>query len=269
MGRSIMRERANDIDFCRSAIGRDGESIRSMGGGISGAVIALIPAGTSARTVIEDFGLSYRTGIIDVSHKYNRLLVRLGKGSRSYMGGYSVVQSFHWILSHKRREKDPGRIQSGIKYLRAPAPIRIASGACGLLLVLSGLFGASSRDIVSDAALRYRIPESELRALIAVESSGNSRALSRSGAVGLTQLMPATAAWHCGIRGRELWNPVANVNCGASYYAYLRRRYGCPVLAIAAYHSGPGAVDRNRFQVPQRSIRHVRKWLAAQHGIVI
>lgn len=127
---------------------------------------------------------------------------------------------------------------------------------------------AARPDAITLTARRHGIPTAELRALVKIESNGNPRALSRSGAVGLTQLMPRTAKWFCNLSGRALWNPVRNLDCGASYYAMLRRKYGCPVMAIAAYHSGPGAVDRAG-GVPRTSYRHVGKFLAARGGLTL
>lgn len=130
------------------------------------------------------------------------------------------------------------------------------------------MFAAARPDAITLTARKHGIPPAELRALVQIESSGNPRALSRSGAVGLTQLMPRTAKWFCNLSGYDLWNPARNLDCGASYYAMLRRKYGCPVLAIAAYHSGPGAVDRAG-GVPSTSDRHVGKFLAARGGLTL
>ena len=87
-----------------------------------------------------------------------------------------------------------------------------------------------------------------LRAVIVVESGFNSRAVSKSGAVGLMQLMPATAT-RFGVSNR--YDPTQNVRGGARYLGFLINRFRQNVrLALAAYNAGEDAVDRNAGQVP-------------------
>jgi soluble lytic murein transglycosylase-like protein len=81
-----------------------------------------------------------------------------------------------------------------------------------------------------------------------VESGFNARAVSRTGAVGLMQLMPATAA-RFGVANRL--EPRDNVNGGARYLKFLMARFGQNMrLALAAYNAGEEAVDRNGGQIP-------------------
>lgn len=87
-----------------------------------------------------------------------------------------------------------------------------------------------------------------LRAVIIVESGFNSRAVSNRGAVGLTQLMPATAA-RFGVTNRL--DPQQNVRGGALYLGFLINRFRQNVrLALAAFNAGEDAVDRNSGQIP-------------------
>jgi soluble lytic murein transglycosylase-like protein len=82
-------------------------------------------------------------------------------------------------------------------------------------------------------------------ALIHVESSGYSFAVSRAGALGLMQLRPATAeaeAQRIGVPWKgpaTLFDPVANVRLGVSYLARLLERHGSVKTALAAYNWGP------------------------------
>jgi hypothetical protein len=87
-----------------------------------------------------------------------------------------------------------------------------------------------------------------LRAVIVVESGFNSRAVSKRGAVGLMQLMPATAT-RFGVSNR--YDPRQNVHGGALYLGFLINRFRQNVrLALAAFNAGEDAVDRNSGQIP-------------------
>ena len=92
-----------------------------------------------------------------------------------------------------------------------------------------------------------------LAAVIKAESAGNPRAVSRTGARGLMQLMPATAA-DLGVT--DSFSPEANVEGGSAYLDGLLTRYHDNlVLAVAAYNAGPAAVDRYRGVPPYRETR--------------
>jgi soluble lytic murein transglycosylase-like protein len=81
-----------------------------------------------------------------------------------------------------------------------------------------------------------------VRAVIAAESGGNARAVSPAGAIGLMQLMPATAA----VLGVNPWDPLDNLRGGIGYLAGLLRTYRVPRDALIAYNAGPGHADRVR-----------------------
>ena len=87
-----------------------------------------------------------------------------------------------------------------------------------------------------------------LRAVIVVESGFNSRAVSKRGAVGLMQLMPATATRFAVL---DRYDPRQNVRGGARYLGFLINRFRQNVrLALAAFNAGEDAVDRNSGQIP-------------------
>lgn len=94
------------------------------------------------------------------------------------------------------------------------------------------------------AALRHGVPPLLFRALIEQESGWNPAAVSPKGAVGLTQLMPATAQGECGLTAEERFARDKNLDCGARYLGKLLRRFGSVELALAAYNSGPTRVAR-------------------------
>ncbi len=102
--------------------------------------------------------------------------------------------------------------------------------------------------IIERAAASARVEPALLRAVIVVESGFNSRAVSRTGAIGLMQLMPATAQ-RFGVT--DPYDPRQNVHGGAHYLKYLIDRFGQNLrLALAAYNAGEDAVARNGGHIP-------------------
>jgi soluble lytic murein transglycosylase-like protein len=102
--------------------------------------------------------------------------------------------------------------------------------------------------IIEHAAVSSAVEPNLLRAVIVVESGFNSRAVSKRGAVGLMQLMPATAS-RFGVSNP--YDPRQNVHAGARYLKFLIDRFGQDIrLALAAYNAGEDAVDRNGGQIP-------------------
>jgi soluble lytic murein transglycosylase-like protein len=87
-----------------------------------------------------------------------------------------------------------------------------------------------------------------VRAVIQAESAFNPRARSPKGAMGLMQLMPATAAVY---RVRDAYDPEQNIRAGVAYLKSLLTKYENKVeLALAAYNAGPGAVQKYGGTVP-------------------
>jgi soluble lytic murein transglycosylase-like protein len=102
--------------------------------------------------------------------------------------------------------------------------------------------------MIEKAAVSASVESNLLRAVIVVESGFNYRAVSKRGAVGLMQLMPATAT-RFGVSNP--YDPRENVHGGARYLKFLMDRFGQNMrLALAAYNAGEGAVDRNGGQIP-------------------
>jgi hypothetical protein len=102
--------------------------------------------------------------------------------------------------------------------------------------------------LIEAAAKSAGVEPNLLRAVIVVESGFDSRAVSKSGAVGLMQLMPATAT-RFGVLNR--YDPLQNVRGGARYLSFLIKRFRQNVhLALAAFNAGEDAVDRSSGQIP-------------------
>jgi hypothetical protein len=101
---------------------------------------------------------------------------------------------------------------------------------------------------VIDVALKYRLLPELLHAVIEAESAYDPDAVSRAGAVGLMQLMPATAE-RFGVSDRT--NPEQNLDGGAKYLRYLLDYFHNDLtLAIAGYNAGENAVVKYDHKVP-------------------
>ena len=95
---------------------------------------------------------------------------------------------------------------------------------------------------VRAAADKYHLPVGLLRAVMTVESNFDPGALSHAGAMGLMQLMPATAK---DMSVRDAWDPAQNIEGGARYLRILANLYDGDVeKTLAAYNAGPEAVRR-------------------------
>ena len=106
--------------------------------------------------------------------------------------------------------------------------------------------------IVEAHARNYHLDPALLAAVIYTESKFHADARSSSGAIGLMQLLPATAegiALHTGgsrFRVDDLYTPEINIRYGSWYLRHLLDRYGDERTALAAYNAGQDNVDRWR-----------------------
>jgi soluble lytic murein transglycosylase-like protein len=94
--------------------------------------------------------------------------------------------------------------------------------------------------LIQSASTRHGVDPTLVRALIQVESAYQERARSPKGAMGLMQLMPATARQY-GVR--NVYDPVANIDAGTRHLRSLLDRFPLN-LALAAYNAGEAAVER-------------------------
>lgn len=95
------------------------------------------------------------------------------------------------------------------------------------------------------AADRHDIPRDLAFALVKVESNFKPTARSKAGALGLTQLMPATARLlRPRVTNRQLLDPAINLDLGFRYLRLMLDKYPTTGMALAAYNRGPGYVDR-------------------------
>ena len=101
---------------------------------------------------------------------------------------------------------------------------------------------------IKRAALRYRIPEALVWAVMHTESAFDPHAVSRVGASGLMQLMPATAEE---MYVSDIFDVEENINGGTRYLRVLANMFdGDMVKMVAAYNAGPNAVKKYGGKVP-------------------
>ncbi len=101
----------------------------------------------------------------------------------------------------------------------------------------------TSLDSIFEAASKkYGVPISLLKAVAKTESNFNPKATSSCGAMGIMQLMPATAK---SLGVLDPYDPEQNIMGGAKYLAQMLKEFGGKIeLAIAAYNAGPGNVEK-------------------------
>ncbi|MDE0522778.1 MAG: lytic transglycosylase domain-containing protein [Boseongicola sp.] len=114
--------------------------------------------------------------------------------------------------------------------------------------------------VACELAWRYDIPEDVFLRLIMKESRWDAEARSSRGAIGLTQLMPATAR-SLGINPRD---PVQNLEGGARYLVEQYEFFGSWPLAVAAYNAGPYAVKKYGDVPPYRETQRYVKEVLGQ-----
>ncbi len=112
---------------------------------------------------------------------------------------------------------------------------------------------------INEAAARHNVDPSLVRSVVKVESNFNPNAVSRKGAMGLMQLMPATAR---SLNVSNPFDPQQNVDAGVRHLRKLLDNYGGNVrLSLAAYNAGSGAVARSagvpHFRETQNYVRRI------------
>lgn len=117
--------------------------------------------------------------------------------------------------------------------------------------------------LIRDQAQRHRIDPLLVKAVILAESAGRRDATSPKGALGLMQLMPATAR-RFGVT--DPYDPAQNVAGGTRYLRWLLDRFdGDATRALAGYNAGEGAVDRHGGVPPYRETRNYVRVVQSNH----
>ena len=175
-----------------------------------------------------------------------------------YNTSSSLDQDMFWAYLSPNRGPD-----------RLAEAARLVQTLSGSTSVREAVSEASIREIgirygsaVSAAARGKRVSPALVLAVIMVESSGRSEAVSPAGAAGLMQLMPATAAR---FQVRDRLDPNESIRGGVEYLQWLLDEFdGDAVLALAGYNSGEKAVRRHGGVPPYAETRaYVPKVVAA------
>jgi soluble lytic murein transglycosylase-like protein len=122
---------------------------------------------------------------------------------------------------------------------------------------------------IYEAARRHKVNPQIVAAVIRAESAGNARAVSRKGARGLMQLMPATAK-RFGVRSDRLFDPQQNLEAGVRYLKWLAEHFpGDLAKVLAAYNAGEGAVARYGGIPPYRETREYVRRIYTTLGLAV
>jgi hypothetical protein len=146
-----------------------------------------------------------------------------------------------------------------------PAPEKAEAATLNSWRVSHGSSSDEIDRIIEEAAARHHVDPNLVRAVIKVESNFNPSAVSRKGAMGLMQLMPATARK---FNVSNPFDPQQNVDAGVQHLKRLLDNFGGNVgLTLAAYNAGEAAVNRNNGVPPYAETqRYLRQFKVLYDG---
>jgi soluble lytic murein transglycosylase-like protein len=156
---------------------------------------------------------------------------------------------------------------TGVMFSRVLAPEAVAQPANIFRQIPGDIPTSGSGDIdrlIFDAGEREGVDPRFIHAVIWQESKYIADARSHAGAVGLMQLMPATAE-RFGCEDRN--DPAANIGAGTKYLKWLLKRFSGNVeLALAGYNAGEGSVDKYNGVPPYNETQNYVKIISKRYG---
>jgi hypothetical protein len=147
---------------------------------------------------------------------------------------------------------------------KAAESLAAQAGAEGVVVDPALLEQTPYGQIIASMSEAHGVDPMLVRALIQVESNYRPQAKSNKGAMGLMQLMPATAREY---NVRNPYDPTANISAGVKHLKALIDRMGAVELALAAYNAGEGAVKKFNGIPPYRETRNYVTRILAIAGI--
>lgn len=185
-------------------------------------------------------------------------------------GGECAVLASGYTLRIDRHETEGAKVRlylnEGFVELPASALERFEAGEPKPATVTAAA-AAKPVDLVREAARRYGLPATFLGSVAKAESGFRADAVSPKGAVGIMQLMPATAR----ALGVDPADPRQNVEAGTRYLSELLLKYKDDPWqvrkALAAYNAGPGAVERYKGVPPYRETVEYVERVIKQAGL--
>jgi soluble lytic murein transglycosylase-like protein len=182
-----------------------------------------------------------------------------GDGPEASADAATAYPWFWEAVSPARSQATPGRLDQAIIALSGgPAGTGVPTPRMQSMQAIAEKYGA---DILK-ATIGTRVSPALVLAVIGIESAGRVDAVSNKGATGLMQLMPATAK-RFGVS--DITVPTENIRGGVAYLNWLMGEFGGdPMMVLAGYNAGEGAVQQHGGVPPYRETRdYVPKVLAA------
>jgi hypothetical protein len=184
-----------------------------------------------------------------------------GEGSRVEVGGGARSSLVYWSVTEHRFKPVPtsGAVMRAARSAASEVHSYLDSRA-QTHQTLNRAFSQEDIDAaIERAAGRHNVDPSLVRSVVKVESNFNPNAVSRAGAMGLMQLMPATAR---SLNVSNPFDPQQNVDAGVRHLRKLLDSYNGDVrLTLAAYNAGSGAVARSagvpHFRETQDYVRRI------------
>lgn len=178
-----------------------------------------------------------------------------------YLHGEAVAEAQQVSTSLQQRQSLASQLQTQKAQL-SQAMAALGSQIASIASQIQALVGRYNQGFLSRQALfnamlplvrpiaaQYNLSPALVIAVITEESGGNATIVSPTGAVGLMQLEPPTAAYiaqFTGINPNDLTNPQTNLIAGCWYLADMLKMFGQNLsLALSAYNAGPGSVQAN------------------------
>ena len=169
-----------------------------------------------------------------------------------YLNWDTIINAFNGLTSYLENN-----LSSSSAFGSSIPPSNAALGNTGAASVYSGTAANDSSffsfaqsqswyPYIAQFATQYNVPQSIILGVIDQESGGNSNSQSSAGAMGLMQIMPATAQQVASANGisymgsSDLLNPVINIQIGTAYLSSLNSQFNNWTTSLNAYFAGAG-----------------------------